>query len=198
MSMWRSSWVRRTGSRGNQSMSRTIGGGQATTTRLARTVPREVRTTTRPSFCSMRFTAASSATASPSFLARRSGISWDPPTSRLSWAPFAVSELREKVPTVVSLPEQATYQSTKSSDSSSGSAPKPGWVQDLMRLPTPLEFRALRRMNSPRLIASHARAFGCDHGALTSISAAIESSRVSRIAASGRIVGSGGTVPEYS
>jgi hypothetical protein len=118
--------------------------------------------------------------------------------SRLSWAPPAVSELREKVPTLVSLPEQAMYHSTNSSESSSGSAPKPGWVQDLMRLPTPLELSALRRMNSPRLMASHSRALGCDHGALTSISAAIESSRVSRIAASGRMVGSGGTVPEYS
>ena len=53
-------------------------------------------------------------------------------------------------------------------------------------------------MNSPRLIASHSRALGCDHGALTSTSAAIMSIRVSSTAASGRMVGSGGTVPAYS
>ena len=53
-------------------------------------------------------------------------------------------------------------------------------------------------MNSPRLIASHSAALAWLQGAVTSISAAMLSMRVRSTAASGRIVGSGGTVPEYS
>ncbi len=110
-----------------------------------------------------------------------------------------MSELREKVPTWRSLPEHATYQRVKSSDSSSGSAPKPGWVHDRIRLATPRGLTtALARMKSPSVIRSQAWARGWDQGASTAISAAIESICWSRIAASGRIVGSGGTVPEYS
>jgi hypothetical protein len=44
------------------SMSRTIGGGQATMTRLARTWPRSVVTTTWSELCRMRRTGAFSAT----------------------------------------------------------------------------------------------------------------------------------------
>ena len=74
----------------------------------AATTPRPVWTTARWSCCSIRCTGAPSATMSPSLLASRSGISWEPPTKRRSWAPLAVSELRAKVPTCRSSPEQAT------------------------------------------------------------------------------------------
>jgi hypothetical protein len=57
---------------------------------------------------SIRVTAALSATREPSWAASRSGISCEPPTNRRSCAPSTVSELRAKVPLVVSLPEQAT------------------------------------------------------------------------------------------
>ena len=191
--------MRRVGSFGCQSMSSTSGGGAATITRLQETFPRLVCTTAPWSSCSILVTAARSATASPSLRAIRSGISCEPPTKRLSWAPLAVSELRAKVPTVRSLPEQATYQRVKRSESWSGSAPKPGWVHDLIRLVTPPGLRiALLRMNWPSVIASHCAAFGWAHGASTSISAAIESISPSRRKASGRIVRSGGTVPVYS
>ncbi|MDF1604906.1 hypothetical protein [Nocardioides sp. YIM 152315] len=53
-------------------------------------------------------------------------------------------------------------------------------------------------MNLPRLIASHAAALGCDHGAETSMPAAMLSTRASSSAESRGMVGSGGTVPEYS
>ncbi len=79
-----------------------------------------------------------------------------------------------------------------------GSAPKPGWVQLSMRFSTPSPLIALARIHSPRVIASHSAALGWVHGASTAISAAMLSIRVSSRAASGRIVGSGGTVPEYS
>ncbi len=93
-------------------MSSTSGGGAATMTRFARTVPRPLCTTTSPSLWTIRSTGARRVTTSPSRWASRSGISCEPPTNRRSWAPFAVSELREKVPTFCSSPEQATYQST--------------------------------------------------------------------------------------
>ncbi len=92
-------------------MSSTSGGGAATITRRAATRPRAVCTIAWWSRWTIRWTGAASATMSPSCLARRSGISCEPPTKRRSWAPLAVSELREKVPTLRSLPEQATYQS---------------------------------------------------------------------------------------
>ena len=77
-------------------------------TRLQVTAPRLVRTTAWVLFWSIRVTGAFSATREPSWLASRSGISCEPPTKRRSWAPSAVSELRSKVPLVVSLPEHAT------------------------------------------------------------------------------------------
>ena len=135
---------------------------------------------------------------SPSFLASRSGISCEPPTNRRSWAPLAVSELRANVPTFCSSPEQATYQRVNRNDSSLGSAPKPGWVQQRIRFSTPAALTALERIHSPSVIESHSRARGCDHGASTAISAAYMSICASSRAASGRIVGSGGTVPVYS
>ena len=70
-------------------------------TRCAVTVPRPVCTTAWWSFCSMRCTGAASATTSPSCRASPSGTSCEPPTKRRSWAPPAVSELREKVPDVL-------------------------------------------------------------------------------------------------
>ena len=81
---------------------------------------------------------------SPSCLASRSGTRWEPPTNRRSCAPFAVSELRENVPSWVSSPEHATYQSVKRNESSLGSAPKPGWVQQAMRFSMPAALTALR------------------------------------------------------
>ena len=67
-----------------------------------------------------------------------------------------------------------------------------------MRFSTPAALIALRRIHSPRVIASHSAAWGWVQGASTGISAAIWSIRVRSSAASGRIVGSGGTVPWYS
>ena len=119
-------------------------------TRLARTTPRSVCTIARSSLLLDPATGACRATMSPSWSASRSGTSWEPPTKRRSCAPLAVSELREKVPTFCSLPEHATYQSVKSRESSSGSAPKPGWVQRLIRFSTPAALTALARMHSPR------------------------------------------------
>ena len=154
-------------------MPSTIGGGAATTTRRAVTTPRAVWTRTRSSRCSIRLTGARRATTSPSRFARRSGTSWEPPTKRRSWAPSTVSELRAKVPTVRSLPEQATYQRTNSSESPRGSSPKPGWLQHSMRLLTPAGLSVeFWRMKSSRVIESHSRARGCDQGASTAISAA--------------------------
>ena len=77
-------------------------------TRLQVTDPRAVCTTALVLVWSILVTAAFSATREPSWPARRSGISCEPPMKRRSCAPSAVSELRSKVPLVVSLPEQAT------------------------------------------------------------------------------------------
>ena len=179
-------------------MSRTVGGGVATITRFATTVPRPVLTCTRWWRWTIRRTGARSATMSPSFLASLSGTRCEPPTNRRSCAPLAVSELREKVPLWASSPEQATYQSVKSSDSSLGSAPKPGWVQQVIRLSMPAALSALAWIHWLSVIESHSWARGCAQGAATSISAANPSICWSSSAASTRIVGSGGTVPAYS
>jgi hypothetical protein len=111
---------------------------------------------------------------------------------------LAVSELREKVPLCCSSPEQATYQSVNRNDSSLGSAPKPGWVQQAMRLSMPPGLSALARIHWLSVIESHSWACGCAQGAATSSSAAYPSICWSSCAASTRIVGSGGTVPGYS
>ena len=179
-------------------MSSTVGGGAATMTRLATTVPRPVRTCTRWCFWTIRWTGACSATTSPSLLASLSGIRCEPPTKRRSCAPLAVSELLEKVPLCCSSPEHATYQSVKRNDSSLGSAPKPGWVQQVITFSMPAALSALAWIHWLSVIESHSWARGCAQGAATSISAAYPSICWSSSAASTRIVGSGGTVPGYS
>ena len=153
-------------------MSRTVGGGAATMTCFATTVPRPVFTCTRWSFWTMRCTGARRATMSPSFLASFSGTRWEPPTNRRSCAPFAVSELRENVPLWVSSPEHATYQSVNRKESSLGSAPKPGWVQQAMRFSMPGPLIALARIHWLERHRVPLGARGCAHGAATSISAA--------------------------
>ena len=98
----------RAGRAGPHWIARASSGGTATMTRLQETARDVVRTTARVLVWSIRVTAALSATREPSWLARRSGISCEPPTKRRSCAPLAVSELRAKVPLFFSLPEQAT------------------------------------------------------------------------------------------
>ena len=98
MFIWFSSAAWRAGRAGAHVMARDSSGGTATMTRLQVTAPRPVCTTARELFWSIRVTAAFSATREPSWLARRSGTSCEPPTKRRSWAPSFVSELRSKVP----------------------------------------------------------------------------------------------------
>ena len=154
-------------------MSSTVGGGAATITRLATTVPRPVCTCTRWCFCTIRRTGARRATMSPSCLASRSGTRWEPPTNRRSWAPFAVSELRENVPLLVSSPEHATYQSVKRKrelarvGAEAGLGPAGDEVLDAGGVDRVGVDPLARASSSPTRAAR-----GCAHGAATSISAA--------------------------
>jgi hypothetical protein len=120
------SCARRGGINGDQSMSSTIAGGTATTTRLARTDPRSLTTTTWSEYCRTVRTGADSATREPSWSASRSGTSCEPPTKRESCAPSSVLDDRSKVPGFAALPAVAMYQRKNSSDMSSPSLPKAG------------------------------------------------------------------------
>jgi hypothetical protein len=108
-------------------MSRTSGGGQATTTREARTVPRSVCTSTYDEVWWILRTGALSATRLPSWLAIRSGTSCEPPTKRLSCAAPEVPDERSKVPLLFSSPAVAMYQRKNRNDMSTPSLPKHGW-----------------------------------------------------------------------
>ncbi len=172
------------------------GGGTATMTRLAVTVPRSLETVTVEPDCVILRTGALRATREPSAAAMRSGSSPEPPTKRESWAAFAVPDARSNVPGLVSLPAVAMYQRKNSIEMPSASVPNAAWKN---------AFSTSRTAGMIELCSSHvatvcASSFAASlavHGASTGIFLAISSMRSCRIAASARISGSGGTVPVY-
>ena len=119
---------------------------------------------------------------SPEPRASRSGISCDPPTNRRSCAPLAVSELRAKVPTWRSLPEQATYQSDVEErelvgvGAEAGLGPAADQVLDAVGVDGVAADPLAERQGVPLRCAR-----GCAHGASTGISAAYWSMRVQQV-----------------
>ena len=134
----------------------------------------------RPSRCTIRCTGAARATMSPSRRASRSGISCEPPTKRCSCAPLTVSRSCGRTcRRCARCPSTRRTRACRGGRARPGPRRSPGWVQERMRFSTPSALIALRRIHSPRVIASHSAAWGWVQGASTGISAAIWSIRVS-------------------
>ena len=118
-------------------MSSTVGGGAATITRFARTLPRPVCTTAWPSRWVIRCTGAASATMSPSRFASRSGISCEPPTNG---APARRSRCRScgrRCRRCARCPSTRRTRARRGTTARSGRRRSPGWVQARIRFSTP-------------------------------------------------------------
>ena len=154
-------------------MSSTSGGGTATITCRASTMPRPVCTRTDAvalvdpvDRCVQRDLVAE-------LRASRSGISWEPPTKRRSCAPFGgVGVARERADVALvagarEVPEHEEQRELVGVGAEAGLGPALDQVGDASGLS-----RDAPRMKSPSVIASHAAACGCVQGASTAISAA--------------------------
>ena len=178
-------------------MPRTDGGGQATTTRSARTVPRSVCTSTWLRALPDR---------------RTGGVERDP-VAELPGEPerheLGAADEAAVLGGVVGCRRSArrcrrcsrcprrrcTRRGTAARSPRRRCRTRPGCSRAAGR--GRRRWRCCAAPRSSKVCRSHSAAFGCDHGALTSISEAIWSMRSWSCPASGRIAGSGGIVPVY-
>ena len=162
---------------------------------VALTTPRVVVTVTPVLVWEIRVTAAPSATRSPRSFASRVGIRPEPPTKRrLLRAVRGVGVALEGADVALvtgarDVPEHEQQAELAAVGTEAGLGPAQDQVDHAPCSPS------CRCSHCSNVMASHSTAFGWFHGAATSISAAMSSICFWSFAASGRIVGSGGTVP---
>ena len=101
-------------------------------------------------------------------------MSWEPPTKRLSCAPFPVEMSRSKLPGVRSFPATRAYHRANSSERSRGSDPQMAWTAAAKSLrASSLEMFACTHVSS--VWESHSAARAACHGASTGTCATIAS-----------------------